>query len=126
ARRQRRDHPAQLREAAGLGPAARGATMNDESALRATDIDVLVFQVGSRRFAADAGQVIRIDRANAVTTTVDALGQLEHGNRALVFHTEEGERGVRVDGVHGVRGAPLEALRRLPPAAAAPSYALGF
>lgn len=88
-------------------------------------VDLLYFDIGERRYAADAAQVLRVDRALAEDHALETLGALRQGARALIFDTDDGERHLRVDAVVGVRTVPIEALRRLPVAAAAPDYAIG-
>ncbi len=79
-------------------------------------VDLLLFEISGQLYGADASQVLRIDRSGAVATK-DA--------RALVVRTDSGEGRVRVDAVHGVSAVPVDALRRLPAAAAGVSYAIG-
>ena len=92
----------------------------------AEQVDLLFFEVGSALYGADASQVLRIDRAQQDDFTLPDLGALREGARALVFQLPEGEGHLRVDAVRGVRPVALNALRRMPPPAAAPPYAVGL
>jgi chemotaxis signal transduction protein len=93
--------------------------------VEATDVDLLLFEVGSSVFGVDASLVLRIDRPTEETRTLEELGPPRHGTRCLVFRGPEGERSIRVDSVPGVKAVPLNELRRLPKAAASRRYALG-
>ncbi|HET9451951.1 MAG TPA: Frizzy aggregation protein FrzB [Aggregicoccus sp.] len=97
-----------------------------EAEARAEQVDLLFFEVGASLYGADASQVLRIDRAQQDDFTLPDLGALREGTRALVFQLPEGEGHLRVDAVRGVRPVPLTALRRMPPPAAAPPYAVGL
>ena len=89
-------------------------------------MDILFFEVGAALYGADASQVLRIDRSLSEDIVLEVLGPLEHGRRALVFDTEDGERHLKVDGVRGVRAVPANVLRRLPSVTGAPSYTIGL
>ncbi len=92
----------------------------------AEQVDLLFFEVGPSLYGADASQVLRIDRAQRDDFTLPDLGALREGTRALVFQVPEGEGHLRVDAVRGVRSVALTSLRRMPPPAAAPPYAVGL
>ncbi len=88
-------------------------------------VDVIVFRVGERRFAADASQVRRIARAGHFSRLSDRLGMPSEGTRALVF-SDETESELCIDAVEGVRAAPVRELRRLPLAAGRVDAVLGL
>jgi len=92
----------------------------------AEQVDLLFFEVGAALYGTDASQVLRIDRARQDDFSLPDLGALREGTRALVFQLPEGEGHLRVDAVRGVRPVPLTSLRRMPPPAAAPPYAVGL
>ncbi len=89
------------------------------------DIDLLLFEVGDQLYATDAAQVVRIDASGADAVELPSLGVLKHGRRALVFWWGQDEQQLRVDGVRGVKHVSVQALRRMPKAAAADPYAVG-
>jgi chemotaxis signal transduction protein len=97
----------------------------DDPSAEASEVDVLFFEVGDIVYGTDASQVLRIDRSHPDDLAVAELGELKRGNRALVFDTPEGEGHLKVDAIRGVRPVPILDLRRLPPAVAAASYAVG-
>jgi chemotaxis signal transduction protein len=97
----------------------------DDPSAEANEVDVLFFEVGDTVYGTDASQVLRIDRSHPEDLAVAELGELKRGNRALVFDTPEGEGHLKVDAIRGVRPVPIIDLRRLPPAVAAASYAVG-
>jgi hypothetical protein len=81
-------------------------------------VDILVFEVAGVRFAADASQVVRIDRPIEEPSVGAPLGVPASGSRALVFRAGDGElRRLDIDKVAGVRTVAIESLRRLPPPA---------
>ena len=81
-------------------------------------VDILVFQVAGTRYAADASQVVRIDRPLEEPSVGPLLGEPQVGNRALIFKTASGEfRRLDIDAVSGVKTVSIESLRRLPPPA---------
>ncbi|MBK7858600.1 MAG: Frizzy aggregation protein FrzB [Archangiaceae bacterium] len=81
-------------------------------------VDILLFEVAGVRFAADASQVMRIDRPLEEPSVGAPLGVPHHGRRALIFYSEGGElRRLDIDKVSGVRSVAIESLRRLPPPA---------
>ncbi len=90
-----------------------------------SEVDVLFFDVGDTVYGTDASQVLRIDRSHPEDFVQPGLGSLRRGGRVLVFDTPEGEAHLKVDAIRGVRPIPLFQLRRMPPAAAAASYAIG-
>ena len=70
---------------------------------QAQEVDLMVFQVGSRRYAVDATQVLRVEPCrDAVGAQISSLGPLAQGGRALVFRSEGGEGRLAVDVVNGV------------------------
>lgn len=102
------------------------------AAAQAEELDLLLFEIGANVFGADAALVLRIDRPDEETLTLEELGRLRHGGRALVFRgppqddsSAATERSIRVDAVRGVQTVPLHELRRLPTAASADKYAIG-
>jgi chemotaxis signal transduction protein len=97
----------------------------DDYAPEQTEVDVLFFEVGDIVYGVDASQVLRIDRSHPEDLSLEELGPLKRGNRALVFDTPEGEGHLKVDDIRGVRPVSFMALRRLPPVAAAAPYAVG-
>ncbi|HSP81126.1 MAG TPA: Frizzy aggregation protein FrzB [Myxococcaceae bacterium] len=90
-----------------------------------SEVDVLFFDVGDTVYGTDASQVLRIDRSHPEDFVQPGLGPLRRGGRVLVFDTPEGEGHLKVDAIRGVQPIPLVQLRRMPPAAAAASYAIG-
>ncbi|MBL8957132.1 MAG: Frizzy aggregation protein FrzB [Myxococcaceae bacterium] len=81
-------------------------------------VDILVFEVAGVRFAADASQVVRIDRAVDEASVGAPLGMPAVGLRALVFRAGDGGlRRLDIDKVSGVKTVAIESLRRLPPPA---------
>jgi chemotaxis signal transduction protein len=88
-------------------------------------VDVLLFRVGKRVYAADATQVLRIDRRGGAAAR-EALGPLDRGDRALVVQGPQGEELVPVDAVRGIRAAPVSELRRAPAAVAGHPCTIGF
>lgn len=99
--------------------------MMEERELAEEQVDVLFFEVGDQVYGVDAAQVLRIERALPQDLSRAELGILTHGNRALVFHTPQGEAHLKVDRVHGVRPIPVTDLRRLPPAVNAAAFTIG-
>jgi chemotaxis signal transduction protein len=97
----------------------------DEATLGLNEVDVLFFEVGDVLYGTDASQVLRIDRSLPDDLTVEGLGPLKRGGRALVFDTPEGEGHLKVDAIRGVRPVPIVDLRRLPQVVAAAPYAVG-
>jgi hypothetical protein len=78
-------------------------------------VDILVFEIAGVRFGADATQVVRIDRPLDEVSVGAPLGQVAHGNRALIFTDPSGgARRLDIDKVNGVKTIPIESLRRLP------------
>lgn len=96
-----------------------------EETQQATEVEILLFEIGSELFGADASQVLRVDRAAVDALEIPTLGRLRSGARALVFLHQGGERQVRIDTVHGVRTAALTSLRRIPAVASAAELAIG-
>jgi chemotaxis signal transduction protein len=88
-------------------------------------VDLVVFDVGGTRYAADLGQVRRVDVADFAESVGQPLGRPLRGGRSLVFAVSEGERRLTVDQVHGVSRVPLQHLRRMPTAVNAPKYSIG-
>lgn len=92
------------------------------------DIQLVLFEVAGAVFAADATQILRIDRAAPDAHVLSGMAAPGQGRRALVYRRPggEGEAQLRVDSIHGVVNAAVESLRRMPPAARALDFALGF
>lgn len=92
-----------------------------------TEVELLLFEVGGALFGADASQVLRIDRplAAAGPDPAGPLGPARGTGRSLVFRTPQGFGQLKVDVVRGVRQVAVDALRRLPAAAATQPYAIG-
>ena len=89
-------------------------------------VDLVVFDVAGIRYAADLGQVRRIDIDEPTETVGYPLGPPTHGNRALVFDVGQGfERRLAVDQVFGVSRVPLGSLRRMPSAVKAAPFSIG-
>jgi chemotaxis signal transduction protein len=89
-------------------------------------IDLVVFDVGGTRYAADLGQVRRVDLEDPSESVGQPLGAPTKGGRALVFNLGTGlERRLSVDQVLGVSRVPLQMLRRMPTAVNAPKYSIG-
>lgn len=89
-------------------------------------VDLVVFDVGGTRYAADLGQVRRVDLDDPGESVGQPLGTPRKGGRALVFTVGEGyERRLAIDQVLGVSRVPLQSLRRMPRAVNAPPYSIG-
>jgi chemotaxis signal transduction protein len=74
----------------------------------APTVEIVLFEIKGVNYAADASQVVRIDRAAPDANT-------ESGERALMVLAADGAcRPIRVDAVHGLRTVPVTSLRRLP------------
>lgn len=98
----------------------------DDAAFAEQHVELIVFEIGQQRYAADATLVLRIDRPEEHTVTREELGALVKGSRALVFRAPGVEGSLRVDAVQGVKTVETAALRRLPAAAQLPnSCAMG-
>ncbi|MBL8916983.1 MAG: hypothetical protein JNM17_40135, partial [Archangium sp.] len=68
-----------------------------------SEVDLVVFEVAGARFAADLGQVRRVDLVDPAESVGDVLGPPLTGKRALVFDAGPGlERRLNVDRVIGV------------------------
>lgn len=81
-------------------------------------VELVIFEVGESRYAADLTQVVRIDRKEADSTVGHPLGRPKDGHRALVFLSKDGEEHrLAIDALLGVRSVRLAELRRLPSAA---------
>ncbi|MGA9526033.1 MAG: chemotaxis protein CheW [Myxococcaceae bacterium] len=90
-------------------------------------VELLVFHVAGRTFAADASLVRRIARAGHASRLSDALGMPGKGDRALVVLDESGqELEICIDEVVGIQSVPVAQLRRVPSAAGSPRGVLGF
>ncbi len=90
------------------------------------EIDLVVFEIAGARFAADLGQVSRIDIAEPTESVGHPLGAPHVGSRALVFSPGRGlERRLSVDKVFGVSRVPVTSLRRMPPAVHAAPFSIG-
>jgi chemotaxis signal transduction protein len=92
----------------------------------AATVNLLLFQVGARRFGADAAEVKRVERSRPGDGRLATLGALSAGERALVFEAEGNEQRLQVDAVLGLALVELEALRRIPQSAAPRPYAVGL
>lgn len=89
-------------------------------------VDLVVFDVAGTRYAADLGQVRRVDLEDPSESVGQPLGAPAKGGRALVFNLGTGlERRLSVDQVLGVSRVPLQLLRRMPTAVNAPKYSIG-
>ena len=89
-------------------------------------VDLVVFDVAGTRYAADLGQVRRVDLEDPGESVGQPLGKPAKGGRALVFDAGTGaERRLSVDQVLGVSRVPLQSLRRMPTAVNAPKYSIG-
>lgn len=98
----------------------------DASAPDGGEVDLLLFRIGQRTYATDAASVLRVDRATETAYALPSLGRLDSGGRVLAFRGVDDERQLRIDGLLGVVRAEVAALRRMPSAAGARGYALGF
>jgi chemotaxis signal transduction protein len=76
-------------------------------------IEIILFAMKGVNYAADATQVVRIDRVGAE-------------ERALMVRSPEGDcRPIRVEAVSGLRSVPVTSLRRLPIALETKDVAVG-
>jgi chemotaxis signal transduction protein len=92
----------------------------------AESVEVLLFEIGGRRYGVDAGQVEGIGGPGGETFKLPALGPLRTGKRALLFDSGPGQsHGLQVDSVEGVRQARVVDLRRMPDAVRAHPYTVG-
>jgi hypothetical protein len=83
-----------------------------------SNVDLVIFEVGETRFAADLTQVVRIDRKEGDSTVGYPLGKPREGHRALVFNSKSGEEHrLTIDALLGVKSVRVAELRRLPSAA---------
>lgn len=81
-------------------------------------VELVIFEVGDSRFAADLTQVVRIDRKESDSTVGHPLGRPREGGRTLVFLSKEGEEHrLSIDTLLGVKTVRVAELRRLPGAA---------
>ena len=95
--------------------------------MSAGTVDILLFEVAGARFAADASQVVRIDRPVEEPSVGAPLGMPLIGNRALIFQAGEGKLfRLDIDRVAGVRTVAIESLRRLPPPARVGEIPIGM
>ena len=91
-----------------------------------THVDLVLFEVAGIRYAADLGQVRRIDIDEPNESIGHPLGPPARGNRALVFSVaEHAERRLAIDQVLGVSRVPLTDLRRMPLAVHAAPFSIG-
>ncbi len=92
------------------------------------DVQLVLFEVAGTLLAADATQILRIDRATPDAHVLSGMPPPGRGRRALVYRRPGGggEAQLRVDSIHGVVTAAIESLRRMPAAARALDFALGF
>jgi hypothetical protein len=92
------------------------------------DVQLVLFEVAGTLLAADATQIVRIDRAAPDAHALCGIAAPGQGVRALVYRRPGGggEAQLRVDSIHGVVTAAVESLRRMPAAARAFDFALGF
>lgn len=89
-------------------------------------IDLVLFEIAGSRYAADLTQIRRIDVDDPTESVGAPLGKPATGRRALVFSGNGGlELRLPVDKVMGVERVPVDALRRMPPAAQAPKATIG-
>ncbi len=90
-------------------------------------VELLVFHVAGRTFAADATLVLRVVRAGHASRLSDVLGMPTQGDRALVVLDEAGqELEICIDEVVGIQSVPVADLRRIPAAAGSPRGVPGF
>jgi len=81
-------------------------------------VELVLFEVGDARFAADLTQVVRIDRKEPTDHIGYPLGAPTEGGRTLVFRTPSGEEHrLAIDTLLGVKTVRIDELRRLPSAA---------
>ncbi|PZR17321.1 MAG: Frizzy aggregation protein FrzB [Archangium gephyra] len=89
-------------------------------------VDLVLFEVAGIRYAADLGQVRRIDIDEPTESIGHPLGPPARGNRALVFSVaDHAERRLAIDQVLGVSRVPLTDLRRMPVAVHAAPFNIG-
>ncbi len=77
-------------------------------------IDLVLFEIGGVRYAADLTQVRRIGQIEYEQSVGYPLGKPSLGTRALVFTGRETEAQLAIDAVLGVHTVPIDDLRRLP------------
>lgn len=70
------------------------------------DVDLILFEVGGRKWAADPWDVLRVDRSGAAGETTA---------RALVVRSGQGETRVPIDRLLGFQRVSAQALRPMPP-----------
>jgi chemotaxis signal transduction protein len=116
------------------GPAAPASAESPAEELAdLAEVELLVFELGQERYAADASQVLRIGRPGAGGPRRAPFSS-PGARRAVVFRDpaadgqaeNQGEGQLEVDVVLGVRHVPVSDLRRVPPVARASDFAIGF
>lgn len=96
-----------------------------EPAAQPAEVELLVFELGGERYAADTTQVLRIGRPVAGGPRRAAFSS-PGAPRSVVFQDPAGGEGqLEVDQVLGVRHVPVSNLRRLPRAARASRFTIG-
>jgi chemotaxis signal transduction protein len=89
-------------------------------------VDVVLFEIAGVRYGADLVQVRRVDHDDPTESIGHPLGRPHDGRRALVFQGDaHTECRLAIDAVLGVRRVPVNELRRLPTAVAAPPLSIG-
>lgn len=89
-------------------------------------VQLVLFEIDGKRFAADLSQVARVDFFEAAQSVGAPLGPCRTGERSLVIRVgDDREPRLAIDAMLGVRKVALEDLRRLPPVAAHGKYAMG-
>lgn len=92
----------------------------------AETVQLVLFEIGGARFAAELAQVAAIEAPVEALELEPRLGAPMLGRHALaVDRPQAARRHLCIDAVLGFQQVPLHALRRMPPFAAAPSFALG-
>lgn len=94
-------------------------------------VDLVLFEIGGTRYAADLSQVRRIDSDAELEGPEGDVGALlgapQRGHRGLVFvGGPTGDLRLSVDSIFGVRRVPVAQLRRVPTVMDGLPFAMGF
>ena len=94
--------------------------------LEAERINLVIFELGGTRYAADLTQVIRLDFYDPASSVGVPLGPPRSGLKCLMIDAEDGRDWcLAIDTLHGVRSVPVEQLRRLPAIAHGGAISIG-
>lgn len=83
-------------------------------ATQADSVELVLFEVAGRTFAADASEVVRIGNTDADARPSPLLGTPRNSRRCLVVASSLGLSSVPIDAVIGMRRTDVDELRRMP------------